>query len=70
MLPPKNGNCGAYCTGGGESSAIEHLVVDNGVVTPAHLDARRAAWHRAAHATPHGRPIPLENNPTPHSSGE
>jgi nitrile hydratase accessory protein len=51
-------------------SAIEHLVVDKGVVTPAHLDARRAAWHRAAHATPHGRPILLENDPTPHSSGE
>ena len=51
-------------------SAIERLVVDKGVVTPAHLDARRAAWHRAAHATPHGQPILLENDPTPHSSGE
>jgi nitrile hydratase accessory protein len=44
-------------------SAIERLVVDKGVVTPAHLDARRAAWHRAADATPHGRPIVLENDP-------
>lgn len=51
-------------------SAIERLVVDKGVVTPAHLDARRAAWHRAARATPHGQPILLENDPTPHSSGE
>ena len=50
-------------------SAIERLVVDKGVVAPGHLEARRAAWHRAAHATPHGRPILLENDPTPHSSG-
>jgi nitrile hydratase accessory protein len=51
-------------------SAIERLVVDKGVIAPAHLDARRAAWHRAAQATPHGRPILLENDPTPHSSGQ
>ena len=51
-------------------SAIEHLVVDKHVVTPADLDARRAAWHRAARATPHGQPILLENDPTPPSSGK
>ena len=43
--------------------AIERLVVDKGVSTSAHLDARRAAWDRAAHATPHGQPILLKNDP-------
>jgi hypothetical protein len=33
------------------------------VATSAHLDERRAAWDRAAHATPHGQPILLENDP-------
>lgn len=44
-------------------AAIERLVVDKGVATSDHLDARRAAWDRAAHATPHGQPILLENDP-------
>jgi nitrile hydratase accessory protein len=44
-------------------AAIERLVVDKGVATSGHLDARRAAWDRAAHATPHGQPILLENDP-------
>jgi hypothetical protein len=33
------------------------------VSTPADLDDRRAAWDRAAHATPHGQPIVLSNDP-------
>ena len=44
-------------------TAIEHLVVHHGLVTSVHLDERRAAWHRAAHATPHGQPILLTNDP-------
>jgi nitrile hydratase accessory protein len=45
-------------------AAIERLVVDKGVATSSHLDARRAAWDRAAHATPHGQPILLDNDPS------
>lgn len=44
-------------------AAIERLVVDKGVIAPAHLKERRDAWGRAAHATPHGQPILLENDP-------
>jgi nitrile hydratase accessory protein len=44
-------------------AALERLVADKGVTTPAALDDRRAAWDRAAHATPHGRPILLDNDP-------
>ncbi len=44
-------------------AALERLVADKGVSTPADLDDRRAAWDRAAHATPHGQPILLGNDP-------
>jgi nitrile hydratase accessory protein len=44
-------------------AALERLVVERGVTTPPALDARRAAWDRAARATPHGRPITLANDP-------
>jgi nitrile hydratase accessory protein len=44
-------------------SAIERLVAAKGVTSEAGLVARRAAWDRAAHATPHGEPILLENDP-------
>ena len=44
-------------------AAIESLVVDKGVTTPDCLLARRAAWDCAAHATPHGQPILLDNDP-------
>jgi nitrile hydratase accessory protein len=44
-------------------AAIERLVVGKGVATSGHLDARRDAWDRAAHATPHGQPILLDNDP-------
>jgi nitrile hydratase accessory protein len=44
-------------------AAIEQLVERKGVVDPGQLAARREAWDRAAHATPHGRPILLENDP-------
>src|SRR5436305_4570211 len=44
-------------------AAIERLAAERGVTTPAALDERREGWDRAAHATPHGRPILLQNDP-------
>jgi nitrile hydratase accessory protein len=44
-------------------SAVEQLVSDKGIVTEQALAKRRDAWDRAAHATPHGQPILLENDP-------
>jgi nitrile hydratase accessory protein len=44
-------------------AALEHLVDQKGVADRAQLAARRDAWDRAAHATPHGQPILLENDP-------
>jgi nitrile hydratase accessory protein len=44
-------------------AAIERLVAEKGVASDAALAERRDAWDRAAHATPHGRPILLENDP-------
>jgi nitrile hydratase accessory protein len=41
--------------------ALEHLVVAKGLTTEDALQARRAAWDRAAKATPHGQPIHLSN---------
>jgi nitrile hydratase accessory protein len=45
-------------------AAIERLTVAKGLTTTGALDDRRAAWNRAAHATPHGQPILLTNDPT------
>ena len=44
-------------------AAIEQLVRDKGIATEQALAERRSAWDRAAHATPHGQPILLENDP-------
>jgi nitrile hydratase accessory protein len=44
-------------------AAIERLVAEKGVTSEAALAERRDAWDRAAHATPHGHPILLENDP-------
>lgn len=44
-------------------SAIERLVGEKGITSPQALAERRDAWDRAAHATPHGQPILLENDP-------
>jgi nitrile hydratase accessory protein len=44
-------------------AAIERLVGEKGVTSEAALAERRDAWDRAAHATPHGQPILLENDP-------
>jgi nitrile hydratase accessory protein len=44
-------------------TAIEQLVRDKGIATEQALAERRGAWDRAAHATPHGQAILLENDP-------
>lgn len=44
-------------------AAIERLVAAKGLTSDADLAERRAAWARAADATPHGAPILLENDP-------
>ncbi|WP_163269293.1 nitrile hydratase accessory protein [Chelativorans alearense] len=44
-------------------SALEKLLAAKSVATPGDVDALAAAWQRAAHATPHGKPILLENDP-------
>jgi nitrile hydratase accessory protein len=43
--------------------ALEKLLAAKGVAGGAEVDALAAAWERAAHATPHGKPILLENDP-------
>ena len=43
--------------------ALEALLRNKQVADTAEIDALTAAWHRAAHATPHGKPILLENDP-------
>ena len=40
-------------------AALETLVAEKGALTPQELEERRAAWDRAARATPHGQPIVL-----------
>jgi nitrile hydratase accessory protein len=44
-------------------AAIERLVAEKGIASVERLAERRAAWERAAHATPHGAPILIENDP-------
>lgn len=43
--------------------ALEKLLARKGIAAAAEVDALAAAWERAAHATPHGKPILLENDP-------
>ncbi len=43
--------------------ALERLIAAKGVAGKREVDALAAAWHRAAHATPHGKPIVMENDP-------
>ncbi len=49
--------------------ALETLLSAKGVAEPADVDAMTAAWQRAAYATPHGKPILLENDPQAALSG-
>ena len=44
-------------------AALESVLAERGLVRAEELDATAAAWSRAAHATPHGQPIRLENDP-------
>lgn len=44
-------------------SALEALLAKKGLAAPSDTDAVAAAWQRAAHATPHGKPIELANDP-------
>jgi nitrile hydratase accessory protein len=41
--------------------ALERLLAERGVAEPGAVAALAAAWQRAAAATPHGKPIRLEN---------
>ena len=43
--------------------ALETMIAARQIAGRGEIDALAAAWHRAAHATPHGRPILLENDP-------
>jgi nitrile hydratase accessory protein len=43
--------------------ALEKLIAGKDVARTADIEAMTAAWRRAAHATPHGKPILLENDP-------
>ena len=44
-------------------AAHEKLVASKALPSAAELATRRDQWDRAAHATPHGQPIELENDP-------
>ncbi len=44
-------------------AALERLLVSLNVTTKIDVDTLTEAWQRAAHATPHGQPILLENDP-------
>jgi nitrile hydratase accessory protein len=44
-------------------AALEELLAGKGLAAGSDVSALAAAWERAAHATPHGRPILLENDP-------
>ncbi|TGP23242.1 MULTISPECIES: nitrile hydratase accessory protein [unclassified Mesorhizobium] len=46
-------------------AALEKLLSRKGVARKGDVDELAAAWERAAHATPHGKPILLENDPGP-----
>lgn len=43
--------------------ALETLAARTGIASHHELDSMAASWMRAAHATPHGQPILLENDP-------
>lgn len=44
-------------------AALGALLSAKGIAGDAEVDALQAAWERAAHATPHGAAILLENDP-------
>ena len=50
--------------------ALEQLLSSKGEASRSEVDALSAAWQRAARATPHGKPISLENDPLRTTLGE
>jgi nitrile hydratase accessory protein len=44
-------------------AALEDLLASKGLAARSDVDALAMAWERAAHATPHGKAILLENDP-------
>lgn len=44
-------------------NALTALLEAKRIAGSVEIDALAAAWRRAAHATPHGQPIRLENDP-------
>ncbi|MER8493513.1 nitrile hydratase accessory protein [Mesorhizobium sp. M1312] len=46
-------------------ATLENLLSAKGVAGKGDVDTLAAAWERAAHATPHGKPILLDNDPSP-----
>lgn len=44
-------------------ATLARLLAAKGITDDDEVDALTAAWQRAAHATPHGRPIELANDP-------
>ena len=43
--------------------ALEKLLIVKGAASAEEISNTAEAWRRAAHATPHGQPILLENDP-------
>ncbi len=43
--------------------ALERMLAAKGVAAAPEIDDLTEAWHRAARATPHGKPILLDNDP-------
>lgn len=44
-------------------AALEKLLSMKGIAEPSEIETLAQAWRRAANATPHGKPILLENDP-------
>ncbi|WP_436039043.1 nitrile hydratase accessory protein [Rhizobium sp. LjRoot98] len=44
-------------------AALSRLVTELSITSREQLDDLTESWHRAAEATPHGKPILLENDP-------
>ena len=44
-------------------AALSGLLVDKGIADADAILSLQKSWQRAAEATPHGRPIELENDP-------
>jgi nitrile hydratase accessory protein len=58
---PREGDDSAYYQSWLDT--LEQLVAEKELVGAKTLSTRKEAWRRAAHATPHGSPILLENDP-------